>query len=149
MKKVALVALGCLLAGACLLGTCTLWGGRFRPAQPSYAFRPGAIPKNFRFLMFPREGVQIYAAPSCQGATLGSLNSAALRLGGHDVPEEVIRRRYARSLRNLFDLYQPLADDWSIYDNSMVPSRLLCSGQGKRTVSVVDPEAWARIQEHP
>lgn len=41
-----------------------------------------------------------------------------VRSGGHSVPDEVIRRRYARGLTNLFNLYQPLADTWAAYDNS-------------------------------
>lgn len=38
--------------------------------------------------------------------------------GGHDVPEDTVRRRYYRSLANLFDLYQPLANTWLLCDNS-------------------------------
>ena len=38
--------------------------------------------------------------------------------GGHDVPEAVIRRRFVRGLRNLFETYQPLADSWAVYDSS-------------------------------
>ena len=32
-------------------------------------------------------------------------------LGGHDVPPDVIRRRFGRSLNNFFNLYVPLADE--------------------------------------
>ncbi len=35
-----------------------------------------------------------------------------VRLGGHDVPEPVIRRRFRAGLQNFFQLYQPLADTW-------------------------------------
>jgi len=38
--------------------------------------------------------------------------------GGHDIPEEVIRRRYATGIRNLTTLYTPVCDYWVIYDNS-------------------------------
>jgi len=38
--------------------------------------------------------------------------------GGHDVPEEIIRRRFVRGIRNLFQIYLPAADDWLIYDAS-------------------------------
>jgi predicted ABC-type ATPase len=41
-----------------------------------------------------------------------------VRMGGHDVPEAVVRRRYLRGIRNLFHIYQPLADTWTIFDNS-------------------------------
>ncbi len=33
-----------------------------------------------------------------------------LKLGGHDVPEDVVRRRYERGLGNFFTLYRPIAD---------------------------------------
>jgi len=38
--------------------------------------------------------------------------------GGHDVPEEVIRRRFDAGLRNFEQLYKPLVDEWVLYDNS-------------------------------
>lgn len=38
--------------------------------------------------------------------------------GGHDVPEKDVRRRFGRSLRNLFQLYRPLANTLHFFDNS-------------------------------
>ena len=40
-----------------------------------------------------------------------AIQRVALRVlsGGHDIPEPVIRRRYAAGLNNFFSLYQPLA----------------------------------------
>lgn len=38
--------------------------------------------------------------------------------GGHNVPEEVIRRRFASGLRNFHRRYKPLVDVWAHYDNS-------------------------------
>jgi len=35
--------------------------------------------------------------------------AARVRLGGHDVPEAVVRRRYGAGLHNLLNLYMPLA----------------------------------------
>src|SRR4030095_1177042 len=37
--------------------------------------------------------------------------------GGHDVPEEVVRRRFDRSLRNFLLRYRFLADSWMFFDN--------------------------------
>ena len=34
------------------------------------------------------------------------------------MPDEDLRRRYDRGLRNLFDLYRPLLDEWMLLDNS-------------------------------
>jgi predicted ABC-type ATPase len=70
-----------------------------------------------------------------------------VRLGGHDVPAETVRRRYYRGMRNFFTLYQPLATSWRFYDNSRTRPRLLArGGQGKR-VWVADKAQWDHIQE--
>lgn len=37
--------------------------------------------------------------------------------GGHDIPEEVIRRRFGRSIANLENIYKSLVDDWYIWDS--------------------------------
>lgn len=41
-----------------------------------------------------------------------------VRQGGHDIPEEVIRRRFAAGLRNLERWYKAAVDDWAVYDNT-------------------------------
>jgi predicted ABC-type ATPase len=38
--------------------------------------------------------------------------------GGHNVPEDVIRRRFDAGLRNFSQIYRPLVDEWVLYDNS-------------------------------
>jgi len=40
-----------------------------------------------------------------------------VRVGGHDVPEEDVRRRFLRTYANFWKLYRPLADDWMVYYN--------------------------------
>lgn len=44
----------------------------------------------------------------------------ALRVasGGHDIPKEVIHRRYWRGLQNLFEIFIPIVDKWSLYNNT-------------------------------
>jgi predicted ABC-type ATPase len=48
-----------------------------------------------------------------------SLERVARRvaLGGHDIPEADIRRRFDRSLRNLEQLYKPAVDAWQVWDS--------------------------------
>ena len=71
-----------------------------------------------------------------------------VRMGGHDIPEETIRRRYRRGLSNFFELYQPLATTWRMYDNSGAAGpRLVARGTGRRTTRVDDGETWARVLE--
>ena len=40
-----------------------------------------------------------------------------VRQGGHDIPEAVIRRRFAAGLRNLDQSYKSAVDTWATYDN--------------------------------
>ena len=71
-----------------------------------------------------------------------------VRLGGHDVPEEAIRRRYARGLKNFFELYRPLATSWRLYDNSgRSKPRLVADRLSARKLRVVDSSAGTRIAE--
>jgi len=38
--------------------------------------------------------------------------------GGHDVPDEVVSRRFFRGLDNFEKIYKGIIDEWAIYDNS-------------------------------
>jgi predicted ABC-type ATPase len=59
-----------------------------------------------------------------------------VRAGGHDVPPEVVRRRYARSVYNFFHLYRPLLDLWMLFDNSADLPRLIADEEcGNLTVT--------------
>lgn len=47
-----------------------------------------------------------------------------VKQGGHNVPEEVICRRFAHGTKN-FERYKLLVDSWQLYDNSDAPPVLL------------------------
>ncbi len=67
---------------------------------------------------------------------------ARLHAGGHDVPEEVIRRGHAAGLRNFWDFYQPLADAWAVYDNSESEKSLIAAGDREVPVLIHDQRSW-------
>ena len=48
-----------------------------------------------------------------------------VRQGGHSVPANVIRRRFAAGRRNFETVYRNLVDDWAEYDNSGGEPRLI------------------------
>ncbi len=48
-----------------------------------------------------------------------------VRQGGHQVPEAVIRRRFASGLLNFETIYRHCVDDWYYYDNSGMTPVLL------------------------
>ena len=68
-----------------------------------------------------------------------------VRLGGHAVPEETVRRRYRSGVRNFFSIYQPLTTTWRMYDNSTDALRLVASGVGTRALTVNDVDLWRHI----
>jgi predicted ABC-type ATPase len=41
-----------------------------------------------------------------------------VRQGGHDIPQETIRRRFTAGRQNFERLYAPVVDAWALYDNS-------------------------------
>ena len=70
-----------------------------------------------------------------------------VRAGGHFVPDDVVRRRYVAGLRNFFSLYQPLAETWSLYDNSDRGGRRLVAEGGRGLPQIVyDDDVWTLIQ---
>lgn len=67
-----------------------------------------------------------------------------VKAGGHNIPEETIRRRYDAGLRNFFDMYQDAVYEWFFYDNSSSDFKLLARKTANR-ISIVDDEAWEQI----
>ena len=70
--------------------------------------------------------------------------------GGHNIPSDVIRRRYANGLRNLTMLYTPVCDFWSIYDNSSADAeiKIIASGEKDATIQIEDTLSYKIITDH-
>lgn len=66
-----------------------------------------------------------------------------VRRGGHNIPEDVIRRRYEGGWSNFFEIYQPLADYWEVYAN-LARMQPIMMAQGKRMIvdAIDDPSLW-------
>lgn len=60
--------------------------------------------------------------------------------GGHDVPVEDLRRRFRVSLQNLFSVYRPVVNAWSLYDNGAHTPVLLAYGTPADLTVVADTE---------
>lgn len=61
--------------------------------------------------------------------------------GGHDIPDNIIERRYAAGLANLFDVFMPIVDFWSIVDNSQGLYEIVAS-----SLRVENPTTYSQIQ---
>jgi predicted ABC-type ATPase len=77
-----------------------------------------------------------------------AVQRVALRVstGGHAVPEQTIRRRYAESLRNLFRLYMPAVSAWQVFDNTQNTDPHLVAYGGADNERILDATVWAQIQ---
>ena len=69
-----------------------------------------------------------------------------VKQGGHHVPDDVIRRRYRGGMRNLFELYIPIADEWHVYDNSLQDPRTVAEGIRDTAPTVYDEAVWTNIR---
>ncbi|MGN6420060.1 MAG: zeta toxin family protein [Pseudobacter sp.] len=62
--------------------------------------------------------------------------------GGHNIPEEVIRRRYERGIYNLFHLYRDLCHHWELVNNMYVyPVRVATV-----SMDLMNPDVWNTIR---
>lgn len=62
--------------------------------------------------------------------------------GGHNIPEEVIRRRYFRGIVNLFERYIGVCDEWIVADNSELKYKIIAEGTKDETATILDTKKW-------
>ena len=58
--------------------------------------------------------------------------------GGHNIPEEIIERRYFRGIKNLFDIYLDICDTVLIFDNSEGLHELIAEKQINTRLSILN-----------
>ena len=72
--------------------------------------------------------------------------AARVAAGGHDVPEETVRRRFTAGLRYFFTHYRHRVDEWALYGNEAGGPALIASGDVRGDV-VLDPAAFSALRE--
>jgi predicted ABC-type ATPase len=66
--------------------------------------------------------------------------------GGHDIPEEVIRRRYKSGLKNFFNLFLPKVDNWLFVNNSGDSYEVIAEGS-MNEITVNNVSRWKKLKE--
>jgi predicted ABC-type ATPase len=61
--------------------------------------------------------------------------------GGHHIPEATVRRRFGRSLPNFLRVYRPLADSWTIFDNSGDLPKMIAIEESRK-IKVLDLDSY-------
>jgi predicted ABC-type ATPase len=71
----------------------------------------------------------------------------ALRVseGGHNIPEDVIARRYQRGIKNLFNLYLPICDNLMAFDNSDKFAQLIFNKIKNTEIEILDNSLFKLI----
>lgn len=61
--------------------------------------------------------------------------------GGHDIPEETVRRRYVRSRANFWYNYKEIADNWYLFDNSS-KNPVVIANSIKDMLTILNPKYY-------
>lgn len=70
-----------------------------------------------------------------------------VREGGHNIPLEVILRRYHAGIRNLFNIYMPIVDSWMLIENQNNPRIIVADGDLNEE-TVYNVELFKKIKEY-
>lgn len=71
--------------------------------------------------------------------------AARVRSGGHDIPEETIRRRYRMGIHYLFHNYMQTCDKWILADNSAPPFSIIAEGT-RKGLAIRDMEKYKTVR---
>ena len=71
-----------------------------------------------------------------------------VRKGGHNIPINIIERRYSEGIDNLFNIYMPIVDTWILVDNSKTPRSIIASGGKSQSLVVRNSVLYKKIEDH-
>jgi predicted ABC-type ATPase len=63
--------------------------------------------------------------------------------GGHNIPSDVIRRRYHLGIKNFFELYKDEVDTWTLVDNNSSPRQLIATDE-----EILDINRYKQIESY-
>ena len=73
--------------------------------------------------------------------------AARVETGGHNIPEETIRRRYRVGIDYFFHDYAPICERWILADNSQIPFRVIAEGSRNDVLNIKDEATYELIKE--
>ena len=109
----------------------TTMSGRTAVAWLSQAKNAGYILKTY-FLWVPTPEI-----------TMGRVQQRVTE-GGHNISEDLSRRRFYLTIKNFLTIYRPLMTSWKLIDNDHLGPRLIAMEKRGRLV-VRDKSIWTRL----
>jgi predicted ABC-type ATPase len=75
-----------------------------------------------------------------------AINRVAIRVseGGHNIPNDIVARRYKRGIVNLFKIYLPLCDSFLILDNEE-EALVIAKGTINQKIEIMNEVKWNLI----
>jgi predicted ABC-type ATPase len=68
--------------------------------------------------------------------------------GGHNIPKDIIVRRYYEGIDNLFKIYMPIVDTWVLVNNSETPRSIIASGGKDQKPQIINNELFKILEEY-
>jgi len=68
-------------------------------------------------------------------------------LGGHNIPDDVVERRYYRGIGNLINLYIPVVDNWIVINNMDMEPNIIARSATKKDKTILNSELWNTFLE--
>jgi predicted ABC-type ATPase len=66
--------------------------------------------------------------------------------GGHNIPDEVIKRRYKKGLLNLSKIFIGISTYWAVIDNSDIRYTFVAEGNSNGKITIHDNTIWEIIK---
>lgn len=68
--------------------------------------------------------------------------------GGHNIPTEVVKRRYVSGIINLFDIYLPIVNEAMIFDNSEGKPELVAEKTLETEIDIIDSVKFDKLKQY-
>src|SRR3990167_2415911 len=70
--------------------------------------------------------------------------ASRVKMGGHDIAEKVVRRRFHKGIHNFFQHYRAVANSWMVFDNSGSTPRPIVE-EKSGALKIFDTNLYERI----
>jgi predicted ABC-type ATPase len=119
--------------------------------RKDFAFETTMASRSFVSFLneYKREGYRISAIFFWLPSTELAIERVRERVknGGHHIPDNVVIRRYSRSIYNFINFYRLIADDWVLYDNSLDHPSLVAGKKAGSALSIINNNIWQKFEK--
>ena len=120
--------------------------------EKSFAIETTLSTKSYRLLVDKahQKGFKVHLMFFWLPNPLQAVERVAVRVreGGHDIPQDVILRRYSSGIYNLFNIYMNIVDSWIVVENYNTPRIVIAAGGINGTLNVYSEELFLKLKSY-